>query len=222
MRLRKWLPSSNLLNSRTLPSLTPLRLSISIAIVLEHLPLLSLNVLLVNHKTIYHTFTSGYDPQANGTAERAVGLIKSLAARVFSISSLDASYWSYAVIYASQSLLCHALHRRQWSLPFGILVVAQVLNYKDIRFSNPRTISGRLLFWDHLSDQVSYIICPPGEESLEPFVYKAGLPARLPPAVNIDDLGGPSPLPSSFDTPLHDKNLEDQLHRNPLDLDPLP
>ena len=48
------------------------------------------------------------------------------------------------------------------------------------------------------------------------------MPARLPPAVNIDDLGGPSPLPSSFDKPLHDKNLEDQLRENPLDLDPLP
>ena len=66
------------------------------------------------------------------------------------------------------------------------------------------------------------ILCPPGEESLEPFVYKADLPARLPPAVNIDDLGGPSPLPSSFDKPLHDKNLEDQLCENPFDLDPLP
>ena len=118
---------------------------------------------LVNHKAIYHTFTSGYDAQANGTAERAVGLIKSLAARALSTSSLDVSYWSYAVRYASQSLLCHALQRRQRSLPFATSVVAQVLGYKEIRFPNSRTIFGRLLFWDHLSDQVSYILCPPGE-----------------------------------------------------------
>ena len=36
---------------------------------------------LSNHKTIDHTFTSGYDPQANGIAERSVGLLKALAAR---------------------------------------------------------------------------------------------------------------------------------------------
>ena len=36
---------------------------------------------LANHKSMHHSFTSGYDPQANGTAERAVGLIKSLASR---------------------------------------------------------------------------------------------------------------------------------------------
>ena len=31
---------------------------------------------LSNHKSIYHTLTTGYDPQANDTAERSVGLIK--------------------------------------------------------------------------------------------------------------------------------------------------
>ena len=36
---------------------------------------------LSNHCSIYHTLTSGYDPQANGTAERFVGLIKTLASR---------------------------------------------------------------------------------------------------------------------------------------------
>ena len=74
---------------------------------------------LVNHKTIYHTFTFGYDLQANGTAERAVGLIKTLAARVISTTNIDANDWSYATRYESQALLCHALQRRQQSLPLG-------------------------------------------------------------------------------------------------------
>ena len=37
--------------------------------------------LLSNHCSIYHTLNSGYDLQTNGTAERAVGLIKTLASR---------------------------------------------------------------------------------------------------------------------------------------------
>ena len=42
---------------------------------------------LSNHKSIYHTLTTGYDPQANGTAERSAGLIKSLAARALPLWS---------------------------------------------------------------------------------------------------------------------------------------
>ena len=89
---------------------------------------------IANHRTIHHSFTSGYDPQANGTAERAVGLIKSLAARCLANFSLDGSYWSFAVRYAAQSLLCRALQLRQKSLPFGTTVVAQVLGHRDIKF----------------------------------------------------------------------------------------
>ena len=133
---------------------------------------------LINHKSIYHTFTSGYDPQANGTAERAVGLVKSLAARALATSQLDVSYWSYSVRYAAQSLLCHALQRRQRSLPFGSSVVARLLDYKDVRFPNSRTLTGRLLFWNHMEDQVSFILCPPEGQDLDPLVYRAGLPAK--------------------------------------------
>ena len=43
---------------------------------------------LSNHKTIDHTFTSGYDPQANRTAERSVGLLKALAARSLASAGL--------------------------------------------------------------------------------------------------------------------------------------
>ena len=101
---------------------------------------------LSNHKTIDHTFTSGYDPQANGTAERAVGLIKSLTSRALTAASLYPSYWSYAVKCASQSLLCHALQKYQKSLPFGSTVVAQVLGHRDVKFPGSRSITGRLLY----------------------------------------------------------------------------
>ena len=102
---------------------------------------------LADHKTIYHSFTSGYDPQSNGTAERSVGLIKALAARALATAHLDPSYWSYATRYAAQSLICHSLQKRQQSLPFGTTVAAQVLGHKDVKFPHPRSFTGRLLFW---------------------------------------------------------------------------
>ena len=177
---------------------------------------------LGNHKSIHHSFTSGYDPQSNGTAERSVGLIKSLASRALATAELDSSYWSYAVRYASQSLLCHALQKKQRSLPFGTTVVAQVLGHRDVKFPASRSITGRLLYFDHLNDQVSYILCPPGDDSTEPLVHRAGLPAKLPPAINIDEFAGPDPLPSSFDKLVQDKSTEDRMSKDPLDLDPLP
>ena len=73
---------------------------------------------LQNHKTIYHTFTTGYDPQAHWTAERSVGLVESLAARALASANLDKVYWSYAVRSAAQSLMCHALQKTQRPLPF--------------------------------------------------------------------------------------------------------
>ena len=61
---------------------------------------------LAGHKSMRHSFTSGYDPQANGTAERAVGLIKSLASRRLCTANLDHSYWFFAVCRCDKSL-CH-------------------------------------------------------------------------------------------------------------------
>ena len=134
---------------------------------------------LTNHNTIDHTFTSRYDLQANGTPERSVGLTKSLAARALSASSDDASYWSYAVGYAAQSLLCHALQKAQKSLLFGSTVVLQVLGHRDVKFPEPRSLTGRPLFWDHLRDQVSHVLCPPETPDNEPLAYRAGLPVKL-------------------------------------------
>ena len=174
---------------------------------------------LANHKTIHHSFTSGYDPQSNGTAERSVGLIKSLAARSLCTSGLDSTYWSYAVRYAAQSLLCQALQIRQKSLPFGASVVAQVLGHRDVKFPQPRSLTGRLLFWDHLHDGTSYVLCPPEDDVSDPLVHKASLPVKLPPPINVDELEAPKPLPAKkkFDHPLAPG---DDLQDEPKDLDP--
>ena len=55
---------------------------------------------LSNHRSIYHTLTTGYDPQANGTAERSVGLMKALSARCLTTSGLPQEFWGYAVKYS--------------------------------------------------------------------------------------------------------------------------
>ena len=107
-------------------------------------------------------------------------------------------------------------------------MVAQELDHKKIKFPNSRTVTGRLLFWDHMQDQVSYILVPPGDDNIDFLVYRASIPARLPPAINIDELTGTDPLPplpsrpSTFDRSLHDRVAEEEMTRNPLDLDPLP
>ena len=125
----------------------------------------------------------------------------------------------------SVSLLCHALQRHQRSLPFGSLVVAQELDHKNIKFADSRAVIGRLLFWDHMQDQVSYILVPPGDGIIDHLVYHAIIPARLAPALNIDELTDADPLPplpsrpSTLDRSLHDKVVEEEMSRNPLDLD---
>ena len=182
------------------------------AIVLVSLPLHFSHDFWATRST-YHSFTSGYDPQAKGTAERGVGLIKCLSARALVTPHLDVSYRSYAVRYAAHSLLCNSLLLRQRSSPFGCTVVAQMLNRKDARFPESRAITGRLLFWDRFHDQVSYILCHLTLRTLtlSPIRQPAGLPARLPPKVDIDDLTGRSSLPSTFDRPLQDRNFEDRM-----------
>ena len=137
---------------------------------------------LAHRRGIYHTLTTGYDPQANGTAERAVGLIKALASRCLMTSGMDSEFWSYAVRYAAQSLICAGLQRHQRSPPFGSQVIAQALGHGMIKFPTERSVSGRLLFWDHLSDQGSCILCHDVEHD-EWTVYRAGLPVLAPPDV---------------------------------------
>ena len=163
---------------------------------------------LSNHRSIYHTLTTGYDPQANGTAERSVGLMKALSARCLTTSGLPQEFWGYAVKHAAQSLLCSSLQKKQKSPPFGSQVIAQVLNHKKVKYPEQRSISGRLLYWDHLQDQLSYLLCPSEEENEEPKVQRAALPVLAPPE---------SPQPkATFGTPLKNDNPG---HSVDLDMD---
>ena len=91
-------------------------------------------------------------------------MIKVLSSRCLATSGLDKEFWSYAVRYAAQSLTCAALQRQQRSPPFGSQVIAQALGHGLIKVPTERSMSGRLLLWDRLTDQGSFILCPPDEE----------------------------------------------------------
>ena len=72
----------------------------------------------------------------------------------------------------------------------------------------------------------AYILVPPGDDNIDFLVYRASIPARLPPATKIDELTGTHPLPplpsrpTIFDRPMQDRMVEEEMTRNPLDLDP--
>ena len=112
------------------------------------------------------------------------------------------------VKYAAQSLLCSSLQRKQKSPPSGSQVIAQVLGHRKVKYPEQGSISGRLLHWDHLQDQLSYLLCPSeeGDESQEPTVQRAALPVLAPPET-------PEPK-ATFGTPLKDKDPG-----HPVDLD---
>ena len=69
-----------------------------------------------------------------------------------------------------------------------------------MKYPEQRSISGKLLYWDHLQDQLSYLLCPPedGDESQEPQVQRAALPVLAPPET-------PEPK-ATFGTPLKNKD----------------
>ena len=100
-----------------------------------------------------------------------------------------------------------------------------MLGHRDVKFPESRSLTRRLLYWDHLRDQVSYILCPPDTPDGDAVVYRAGLPVRLPPGTNVDDIAPQEPSPpiikKKFDRPLadHDHSQAEPPRIEPIDLD---
>ena len=112
--------------------------------------------LLTNHNSIFHTFTSGYDPQALGTSELAVGLVKSLAAKALATAQLDPSYWSYSV-RLSDILLSLTVSRASTTskvFTLGSLVVVQELDHKRIKLPESRSCWSFALLGSHARSSV--------------------------------------------------------------------
>ena len=114
--------------------------------------------------------------------------------------------------HAAKSLICAALQRQQRSAPFASQIIAQTFGHGLTKFPTETSVSGRLLFWDHFSDQGSFIHCPPDAELNETTGYKAGLPILVPPDT--------APTPESHDATLDDsssRNIDDALPERDID-----
>ena len=55
----------------------------------------------LKHHNIKQTFTSGYDPAANGVAERWIDLVKIKATVLLAANHLSTAYWNYAVAWVT-------------------------------------------------------------------------------------------------------------------------
>ena len=91
-----------------------------------------------------HSMTQGYDPAANGTAERVVALIKSGLRKLLAATAFPTGSWGYLLGYLAQSHFVAPLGRVQVSLLPGTLVIARTLAPRASL--EPRGIVGRLLF----------------------------------------------------------------------------
>eukprot|EP00971_Amphidinium_carterae_P201408 3996674-Amphidinium_carterae.1 len=70
--------------------------------------------------------TTGYNPQANGTAESGVGLIKDLARRALVESGLPECFWSLAVTFVAEDVCFRKLQGKGFPA-FGARVVVKRL-----------------------------------------------------------------------------------------------
>ena len=135
---------------------------------------------LCRDRGLTHTVTKGYDPAANGTAERVVGLIKSGLRQLLAATAFPTGSWGYLLRYLVQSHFVAAIGREQASLPPGTLVIARTLAPRASL--EPRGIVGRLLFHDHLHDGSSHLVL--GDEADEE-VVRCGYPVACPDEIGI-------------------------------------
>ena len=85
---------------------------------------------------VKQTFTSGYDPAANGVAERWIDLVKIKATVLLAANHLSTAYWNYAVAWVT-----YAYNNKVLSIPmkkslpeFGQLIL--VKSKRDHRFQD--------------------------------------------------------------------------------------
>ena len=97
-------------------------------------------------RKIFHTTTMGYDPKANGLAERYVGLIKEQTRNLIFSSELDEQWWPWAAEHASEQARSKIITPASPLLAFGSKVSVRKLCIDGPRKGfKPRAEIGRLL-----------------------------------------------------------------------------
>ena len=110
-------------------------------------------------KGVHHTTTQGYDPKANGTAERFVGIVKTVARRMLRAASLPDDYWTWAMEHAAMALRVKALTDGA-IIPFGEQVAIRLMGPKTNWHAKGTT--GQLLKLD-THTRASWVLTEQGE-----------------------------------------------------------
>ncbi len=116
---------------------------------------------LLDGMGIFQTKTTGYDPQANGRAERYVGLIKRHATSYLVHAGLGLKFWYWASQQAAYMYRCRALEVKlpENAPTFGNRVlVAQ--RPQDVPAFGETAKEGIFLCWDSSSIQGAFVAVP--------------------------------------------------------------
>ena len=73
-------------------------------------------------RMVTHTTTLGYDPQANGLAERVVGLIKEQTRRLLQAETFPEAGWTWATGHVTDCARAQIMYPKGTLIPFGARV----------------------------------------------------------------------------------------------------
>ena len=103
---------------------------------------------MTNHLGIMQTRTEGYDPKANGLAEKYIGIIKGRAGSYLAHSKLAMTYWYWASMQATVRLRLDALDIKlaEGSPTFGDTIVVRRPAEDKAKFQE-RGVVATFLHW---------------------------------------------------------------------------
>ena len=78
-------------------------------------------------RNVHHTYTIGYDPKTNDTAERFVGVVKSMGRKLTRGAKLEDKYWPYALEHATEHARSLALLPKPKCIAFARALLSEKL-----------------------------------------------------------------------------------------------